>query len=177
MKFDISIALWAVLVRTIGFPSPVVGQFVVGPGDGHKKNFSPRVHDVGQHILCPGQAEEDYCDCLEDCSGENASFCSCAEAQTSECCVPTTVSPSPTVFMTMPDSAVLCPGQLQNNWCDCGLEDDCKGNPEFCSCAAAQECCSTPKPSATSGVSMTKNSSSIHFGLGVVLSIVTSIIV
>jgi len=44
------------------------------------------------------------------------------------------------------EDAVLCPGQDFSNYCDC--TGDCKNNPSFCSCAAAQaaSCCDSYKP-------------------------------
>ena len=111
MKFSISITSVAVLVSiAIAFTSPALGE-----------------------VLCPGQAESDYCDCQTDCS-DNPSFCGCAEAQASECCA------------TTPD-------------------------PE-----------TTPSPSyvpvSTSGVSVKKNTASIHFVvLGIVFTVVSAMIV
>merc|ERR1719295_2115508 len=36
---------------------------------------------------------------------------------------------------------VLCSGQAQGDFCDC-TEVDCLGNPQWCQCAEARECCS-----------------------------------
>jgi len=39
---------------------------------------------------------------------------------------------------------VLCPGQPSKNFCDC--EGDCTGNPDFCACDSAQDCCKDAVP-------------------------------
>ena len=156
MKFGISITSIALLVLiAIGFTSPALGE-----------------------VLCPGQAEGDYCDCEADCS-EFPSWCACAEAQASECCATTPdpdSSPSPSHFVPCPEVAVLCPGAMESEICNC--ETDCSEFPSFCSCdeAQASECCAVPV--STSGVSVKKNTASIHFvGLGIVFSVVSAMIV
>jgi len=40
-------------------------------------------NETDNKVLCPGLPEEDYCDCLIDCT-ESPAFCECQEAQ--ECC-------------------------------------------------------------------------------------------
>merc|ERR1719401_1932637 len=53
------------------------------------------------------------------------------------CCI--AVAPTD-VFAT----TVFCPGQPSENYCDC--EGDCTGNPSFCACSEAQECCMDATP-------------------------------
>merc|ERR1719223_1575329 len=75
------------------------------------------------NIFCPGQPNENFCDCEGDCTG-NPDFCACDEAKA--CCVDAT-------------PVVLCPDQPKKNYCDC--DGDCTEKPEWCQCADAQECC------------------------------------
>jgi len=94
-------------------------------------------------VLCPGQPNENYCDCTGDCS-EKPEWCQCAEAQ--ECCdkhLPELLSD----FIN-DDSIVLCPGQPNENYCDC--TGDCSEKPEWCQCAEAQECCEKHLPESLS---------------------------
>ena len=39
----------------------------------------------------------------------------------------------------VPDDAVLCPGLPAADYCDCG--GDCTGQPGWCNCTEALECC------------------------------------
>ena len=52
---------------------------------------------------------------------------------------PPTVPPA-----TIPSTSVLCAGQIESNYCDCG--GDCTANPSFCACDEAQTktCCAIP---------------------------------
>merc|ERR1711933_10464 len=96
-------------------------------------------------VLCPGQPSENYCDCDGDCT-ELPEWCQCEDAQ--ECCGNSSSRSSPSVpsmeflfpFGESDDGhVVLCPGQPSENYCDCA--GDCTGNPSFCACSEAQECC------------------------------------
>merc|ERR1711933_713266 len=90
-------------------------------------------------ILCPGQPKENYCDCDGDCT-EKPEWCQCADAQ--ECCKDTSsklsLSSLESIFSNG-KSDVLCPGQPEENYCDCTA--DCTEKPEWCQCADAQKCC------------------------------------
>ena len=46
---------------------------------------------------------------------------------------------SAAVILELPENAVLCPTQPRDNYCDCAV--DCTGQPEWCSCDEAQNCC------------------------------------
>ena len=219
MKFCISITSVTVLVSiAIGFTSPALGE-VLCPGQAEgdycdcqtdcsdNPSFcgcaeaqaseccaatpspSPFVPRPEGAVLCPGQAESEFCNCETDCS-EFPSYCACDEAQASECCAGTPdpeTTPSPSFIL--PEGSVICPGAMEAEFCDCGFH--CSDNVSLCSCAEAQasECCATtpdpettPSPSyvsvSTSGVSVKKNTASIHFvGLGIVFSVVSAMIV
>lgn len=50
---------------------------------------------------------------------------------------------------------VTCPGQPPGNFCDCA--GDCTGQPEWCSCAEAQDCCRDATPTVLCPGQPTKN--------------------
>lgn len=87
---------------------------------------------ASDHIVCPGQPLENFCDCAGDCTGQ-PEWCACEKAQ--ECCHGAT----PTV---------LCPGQPKGNYCDC--DGDCQNQPSWCSCDEAQVCCGADIASSSS---------------------------
>jgi len=43
-----------------------------------------------------------------------------------------------------PSDSLVCPGQPPENFCDCA--GDCTGQPEWCACEKAQECCHGATP-------------------------------
>ena len=63
----------------------------------------------------------------------------------------TTFPPTP-----IPSGSVLCAGQIESDYCDCGF--DCTANPSFCACDEAQTCCGSDE--VTAG---TEGSSELNF--------------
>jgi len=97
-------------------------------------------------VLCPGTPEDQYCDCADDCDDflidkmglnhlsfqlSRPGWCGCEEAL--DCC-----QEADALDMS---EQVLCPGQSQENYCDCDV--DCTEQPAWCDCQQAEECCNS----------------------------------